>query len=229
MATQKQIEANRRNSQHSTGPRTAAGKAISRGNAMRTGIYAESLDIRGEEARALQQLTAEYFQEWDPVTPRERDLVDSIVRNEWILRRMGLVEAELWNHYFKSTDVTLPGSRWDVLNRDFMLAQGFIAIGANLERLQRRISAVERSTTRARAELAAIQARDASDASPQPDDSESRSPEIGFVPSNTEAAPPEDRAELSTKILAPPPASRTPHPESEIGFVLRRPIARLSH
>jgi hypothetical protein len=111
MATQKQFEANRRNSKHSTGPRTAAGKAVSRGNAMRSGIYAESLAIRGEDPGALEQLTAEYFREWDPVSPRERDLVDAIVRNEWILRRMGLVEAELWNHFFQSTDVTLPGSR----------------------------------------------------------------------------------------------------------------------
>jgi hypothetical protein len=200
MASQKQIEANRRNSQHSTGPRTPAGKAISRGNAMRTGIYAQSLAIRGEDPRYLEQLTAEYFREWDPVTPRERDLVDSIVRNEWILRRMGLVEAELWNHYFKSTGVTLPGSRWDVLKRDFMLAQGFIAVGANLERLQRRISAVERSTQRARAELTELRvqresvadeqrereelaASDASAPSPQPADPEPTSPIIGFVPS----------------------------------------------
>jgi hypothetical protein len=214
MSTQKQIEANRRNSQHSTGPRTDAGKAVSRGNAIRTGIYAESLAIRGEEARALQQLTAEYFQEWDPVTPRERDLVDSIVRNEWILRRMGLVEAELWNHYFKSTDVTLPGSRWDVLNRDFMLAQGFIAIGANLERLQRRISAVERSTQRARAELTELRkhrdsaAADHAAPSPQPADPEPASPQIGFVPSIS----PEDRAEPAPEPLAPAAPIPGPRP-----------------
>ena len=71
---------------------------------------------------------------------------------------VGLVEAELWNHYFKSTDVTTPGRRWDVIKREFMLAQGFIGIGANLERLQRRISAVERSTARARAELIQVRA-----------------------------------------------------------------------
>jgi hypothetical protein len=215
MSTQKQIEANRRNSQHSTGPRTPAGKAVSRGNAIRTGIFAESLAIRGENPGDLEQLTAEYYREWDPVSPRERDLVDSIVRNEWILRRMGLVEAELWNHYFKSTDVTLPGSRFDVIKRDFMLAQGFIAIGGSLERLQRRISAVERGTQRARAELAGIRAErereraestvaEAPADSPQPADSALISPPIGFVPSIPPAALPEDRADASPQPVDPP-------------------------
>jgi hypothetical protein len=227
MSTQKQIEANRRNSQHSTGPRTPAGKAASRGNAMRSGIYAESLAIRGEDPGALQQLTAEYFREYHPVTARERDLVDAIVRNEWILRRMGLVEAELWNHYFKSTDVTLPGSRWDTIKREFMLAQGFLAIGAGLERLQRRISAVERSTARARAELAEIRkerdhelADDDAAASPQPADLETTSPPIGFVPSIVQAASFEDRVEAipdpaTLVALIPDPRPLTP----KIGFV----------
>jgi hypothetical protein len=38
MATIRQIEANRRNANRSTGPRTAAGKSISSGNALRHGL-----------------------------------------------------------------------------------------------------------------------------------------------------------------------------------------------
>jgi hypothetical protein len=38
MAAEKQIQANRRNAQRSTGPRTAAGKSISRRNALRHGL-----------------------------------------------------------------------------------------------------------------------------------------------------------------------------------------------
>jgi hypothetical protein len=38
MATEKQIEANRRNAAKSTGPRTASGKALSRLNARRHGL-----------------------------------------------------------------------------------------------------------------------------------------------------------------------------------------------
>src|SRR5947199_58583 len=43
MATQAQIDANRRNSQKSTGPATDAGKLASSLNALKTGLYAESL------------------------------------------------------------------------------------------------------------------------------------------------------------------------------------------
>jgi hypothetical protein len=43
----------------STGPRTPAGKSVSRMNALKTGIDAESQVIRGESAAALAALTAE--------------------------------------------------------------------------------------------------------------------------------------------------------------------------
>ena len=89
-----------------------------------------------------------------------------------------------------------------------MLAQGFIGIGANLERLQRRISAVERST--ARAELIELRARRESVADKQresqPADSESALPHS------------EGRAEASPGPH-PTAQSRTPDLESTIGFV----------
>src|SRR5215472_12877733 len=87
MSSPIQIAANRRNAQKSTGPRTQSGKAVSRVNAMKSGIYAETLSIRGEYPDELERLTAEYHREFRPATPRERDLVDSMVRNEWFIRR----------------------------------------------------------------------------------------------------------------------------------------------
>ena len=49
MASEKQIEANRANAQHSTGPKTPAGKAISRLNALKHGLTAEIAVIRPRE------------------------------------------------------------------------------------------------------------------------------------------------------------------------------------
>ena len=53
MSTQRQIEANRRNAAKSTGPRSVEGKAVSRMNALRTGIHAESTIIIPEDPAAL--------------------------------------------------------------------------------------------------------------------------------------------------------------------------------
>jgi len=55
MPTQNQIQANRRNAQHSTGPRTAEGKAASSMNALKSGIDARSSVIPGEDAAAQPQ------------------------------------------------------------------------------------------------------------------------------------------------------------------------------
>ena len=201
MASPQQIAANRRNAQKSTGPRTAAGKSVSCMNALRSGIHAESLVIRGEDPGDLAQLTAEYHAEFHPVTPRERDLVDALVRNEWIARRMGIVEAELWAHHFQKADSTIPGSRFDVIQRHFSLGHAFSEISGHLERLQRRISAAERSRQRALKELAGIRAaREAEEsaiepeadpaAAPQPVETEPVSDQIGFVPSIGETTGP---------------------------------------
>ncbi|HLH19510.1 MAG TPA: hypothetical protein VKX45_19965 [Bryobacteraceae bacterium] len=159
MATTAQIAANRRNAQKSTGPRTAAGKAASRMNAMRSGIHAEELVIRGEFPDELERLTAEYYDEFDPVTPRERDLVDTIIRNEWIVRRMGLVEAQLWGHQFQHNDSVRPPDRLAILKRNWPLGQAFVAVSGQFERLQRRISSLERSTRRAQQELAELRSQ----------------------------------------------------------------------
>src|SRR5215831_18953470 len=94
MATQKQIEANRRNAQRSTGPRTGAGKAASAKNALKTGMYAQSLTIFDENPADLEHLIDEYFQRFQPATPEERALVDTLVHADWQLRRLRRIEPE---------------------------------------------------------------------------------------------------------------------------------------
>ena len=95
-STPKQIEANRLNAQKSTGPRSLEGKAASSMNALKSGIHAQSLIIRGESAEELQALTAEYYGHWQPATPQERLWLDALIRGEWLLRRLSVAEAQLW-------------------------------------------------------------------------------------------------------------------------------------
>ncbi len=49
MTTQKQIEANRRNFRRSPGPKIRTGKAESKMNAMKHGLLAEQVAVRGED------------------------------------------------------------------------------------------------------------------------------------------------------------------------------------
>lgn len=46
----------------------------------------------------LPGLTAEYYRYYDPLNATERFLVDTLVNNEWRLRRLRRVEVELWEH-----------------------------------------------------------------------------------------------------------------------------------
>jgi hypothetical protein len=83
-----QIQASRLNSQKSTGPRTAAGKAISCLNPLTTGIYAQAEIITGENPNHLAALAAEYFDRFQPDAPEQRALIDTLVHSEWTLRRL---------------------------------------------------------------------------------------------------------------------------------------------
>src|SRR5215469_6062248 len=140
MATIKQIDANRRNAQFSTGPRTAEGKQISSQNALKTGIYAEAEVIPGEQPESLAALTAEYYEHHRPTTPESRDLVDSLIRNAWLLRRLAAAEAATFNCDCDPCQKTFEGltETQTVSTR----------LGYHMKRfdiLQRRINATERN------------------------------------------------------------------------------------
>src|ERR1035441_2033480 len=61
MSTLRQIEANRRNSQKSTGPTSVTGKAVSSMNGLKSGIHAKSLLLPAENLADLQQLIEECY------------------------------------------------------------------------------------------------------------------------------------------------------------------------
>jgi hypothetical protein len=65
-STPKQREASRANAQKSTGPRTTAGKAASRFNALKHGIYAVHQIMFDEKPEDLAELSAEYHELCSP-------------------------------------------------------------------------------------------------------------------------------------------------------------------
>jgi len=94
MTTQRQIEANRRNAQASTGPRTPSGREASARNATRHGIRAEKYLIPGEEEE-FQQLLDALREHWQPVTALEKRQVFKIASYLMRLDRGARGEAEV--------------------------------------------------------------------------------------------------------------------------------------
>ncbi|HEX3743485.1 MAG TPA: hypothetical protein VHW09_06135 [Bryobacteraceae bacterium] len=149
MPTQKQIAANRRNAQKSTGPRTPEGKARSSQNALKSGIDAHAQIIHGESPADLERLKFDYQERFLPDTPEQRMLVDTLIDCEWLLRRFRRVEAELW----------VDGMRDRV--HPTILGESFNRMDETFARLQRRIDAAHRNYRNSLRELERLQAQQA--------------------------------------------------------------------
>jgi hypothetical protein len=86
---------NRGNSQLSTGPRTPAGKQRSSLNALRHGLTAASAVLPSEDPAAYDAHRRGFFDEYQPATPTETQLVIEIADTAWRLNRIPLLEAEV--------------------------------------------------------------------------------------------------------------------------------------
>jgi hypothetical protein len=95
--TAAQIAANRRNALRSTGPRTAAGKAVSSRNALRHGLTARATVVLDEDPQDFERLRAELWTELAPRDAREELLVETVVQAAWRMRRAWRAEARLFN------------------------------------------------------------------------------------------------------------------------------------
>ncbi|NCA90503.1 MAG: hypothetical protein EOM92_16835 [Gammaproteobacteria bacterium] len=92
-----QLAANRRNALRSSGPRTAAGKAVARDNALKHGFLSRHLLIKGESAADFQQLLDELMREYRPVGVVETGLVEQVAICLWRKARFVRAEAAMVN------------------------------------------------------------------------------------------------------------------------------------
>jgi len=91
-----QLAANRANAQKSTGPRTDAGKQVSRANAIKHGLQAELLLLPGESEEEFETLCQRVFGELKPVGVLEERIAEEIASAFWRLKRSRLVETGLY-------------------------------------------------------------------------------------------------------------------------------------
>lgn len=95
MATQKQIEANRKNAQKSTGPKTEEGKAKSSLNALQHGVLSGVAVARDEDATEYDFMLMSFCEEYDPRSMIEDVLVERLANLIWRERRLIQAEARL--------------------------------------------------------------------------------------------------------------------------------------
>ena len=92
MSTEKKTASNRNNAQKSTGPKSAAGKAVVSQNARTHGLLSRSLIVKGESQEEFSELLRLLVEEFQPVGLVENALVERVGIAIWRQRR--LVRAE---------------------------------------------------------------------------------------------------------------------------------------
>jgi hypothetical protein len=209
MSSQAQIDANRLNSQNSTGPTSPEGKAASSLNALKSGIHAESHIIRGEDPDELEALTAAFLLHHRPADPNQLALVDTLIAAEWTQRRLRRIEAELWAYQIECLDKNLSHAEWNDLSiqHNSPIGHSYQNALEAFSRLQRRIEYTNRMYLRTFKALQDLQKAAGQAAGPvtpsaepgsgpaapapeptSPEETQPLTPPIGFVPSFTSAS-----------------------------------------
>jgi len=88
------------NTQSKGGPKTEEGKAISRNNAMKHGIFAKQILMDGEDEEELITLGKRLKEQYKPKSEIEFVLLDRIVAGVWRLRRaLGIEKSEVFSSF----------------------------------------------------------------------------------------------------------------------------------
>ena len=190
MASLRQIDANRRNAQKSTGPKSPQGKAASSLNALKTGIHSETAVLPCEDRAAHDALVASYYQRFRPTLPEVRVYVDELIRCEWTLLRLRRTESELNSYIHENCFHPDPG---------FPLGQPAAIDPKVFSSLQWRVNSIRKARKEALACLRDLRENPIPDPPPaQP---------VGTPPSNA-SEPPQNQPvpEQLASFLKPAPA-----------------------
>ena len=95
MTTASRIHINRKNSQHSTGPKTKAGKKKSSLNALRHGLTGQVVVMPTEDLQLYQSHVESFENEYNPKGATEQHLVQALADTSWRLNRVAALESNL--------------------------------------------------------------------------------------------------------------------------------------
>ena len=105
--TEARLEANRRNAQLSTGPRTDHGKNRSKLNAFRHGLTAQIVVMPEEDLKRYQTFCQDFFTDWMPANTTETQLVQTLIDTQWRLNRARANENSFFalGHFGTAADI----------------------------------------------------------------------------------------------------------------------------
>lgn len=144
--SKKQLVANRENGRHG-GVKTAAGKEVSRHNALKHGLLSREVLLASENEIDLVALRQGLQMELAPQSPLEQVLVDRVVSNMWRLCRLHRIEREV----MESKPYGMPEPIEGVLGANFAQSHTYL-------KLMRYEANIERGLYRALHELQRLQA-----------------------------------------------------------------------
>jgi hypothetical protein len=101
MATDKQIAANRANAAKSSGPKSPEGRAVVSQNATRHALLAKSFVLQSECPARFKTFVESFYVEYNPATPTEIALVDTMATARWRLIRMSNLEAAIIDYEYE--------------------------------------------------------------------------------------------------------------------------------
>jgi hypothetical protein len=100
---------NRANAQHSTGPRTEAGKQNSSLNALSHGLTGQIVVMPGEDLAAYQQHVKSFTDDLQPVGAIEANLVQALADCSWRMNRVAVFENNVQAYAIPCGDDPIPG------------------------------------------------------------------------------------------------------------------------
>jgi hypothetical protein len=116
MSTEKQSRANRENAQHSTGPRTEAGRRKIRFNALTHGLYAQCPVLPDEDPAAFDRHRDVLVEDWAPTDEMEKSFVERIAIDQWKLARIDREEGRLFiANTSNPNDFVKPINTWYII------------------------------------------------------------------------------------------------------------------
>ena len=96
MASQKQIDANRKNAEKSTGPRTTEGKSRSRLNAIRDNLTGQITTLSAADRVFFEKLKADHIAALAPVGLDEFKYAHAIAWDTWRLDHLRAIEMNVY-------------------------------------------------------------------------------------------------------------------------------------